>query len=71
MVVRTDGEPVYSGELKQPRGLLSFVVRDIAGGAPPTNVRGHLASRDVEFEVSIPFGRRKDPSGGEAVVVPR
>ena len=72
MVVRTDGEPVYSGELKQPRGLLSFVVRDIARrGTAPTNVKGHLTSRGVEFEVSIPFGRRKDPSGGEAVVVPR
>jgi hypothetical protein len=72
MVVRTDGEPVYSGELKQPRGLLSFVVRDIARrGTAPTNVKGHLTTRGVEFEVSIPFGRRKDPSGGEAVVVPR
>jgi hypothetical protein len=72
MVVRTDGELVYSGELKRPQGLLSFVVRDIARrGTAPTNVSGHLTSRGVEFEVSIPFGRRKDPSGGEAVVVPR
>ena len=72
MVVRTDGEPVYSGELKQPQGLLSFVVHDIARrGTAPTNVRGHLTTRGVEFEVSIPFGRRRDPSAGAAVVPPR
>ena len=72
MVVRTDGEPVYSGELKQPKGLLSFVVHDIARrGTAPTNVRGHLTTRGVEFEVSIPFGRRRDPSSGAAVVAPR
>lgn len=56
------GEAVYSGELKQPRGLLSFVVHDIARrGTAPTNVRGHLTARGVEFDVRIPFGRRKEP----------
>ena len=72
MVVRTDGELVYSGELSRPRGLLSFAVRDIARrGTAPTNVKGHLTTRGVELEVSIPFGRRIDPSTGEEVVVPR
>jgi hypothetical protein len=72
MVVRTDGELVYSGELSRPRGLLSFVVRDIARrGTAPTNIKGHLTSRGVELEVSIPFRRRRDPSAGQAVVVPR
>ena len=72
MVVRTDGEPVYSGELKQPKGLLSFVVHDIARrGTAPTNVRGHLTTSGVEFEVNIPFGRRRDPSAGATVVAPR
>lgn len=72
MVVRTDGELVYSGELTRPRGLLSFVVRDVARkGTAPTNVRGHLTSRGVEFDVNIPFGRRRNPSTGEAVVPPR
>ena len=72
MVVRTDGELVYSGELNRPRGLLSFVVRDVARrGTAPTNIKGHLTSRGVELQVSIPFGRRKDPSPGQAVAAPR
>jgi hypothetical protein len=72
IVVRTDGELVYSGELSRPRGLLSFVVRDVARrGTAPTNIRGHLTSRGVELEVSIPFGRRKDPNPGQAVTIPR
>lgn len=72
MVVRTDGELVYSGELNRPRGLLSFVVRDVARrGTAPTNIKGHLTSRGVELELSIPFGRRKDPSAGQAVAAPR
>jgi hypothetical protein len=72
MVVRTDGELAYTGEIHRPHGLLSFVIRDIARrGTAPTNVKGHLTSRGVEFEVSIPFGRRRDPSAGQAVVAPR
>jgi hypothetical protein len=71
MVVRTDGEPFYSGNLTRPKGLLSFVVRDIARkGTAPTNVRGRLTSRGVEFDVRIPFGRRRDQNTGDAVTVP-
>jgi hypothetical protein len=72
MVVRTDGEPFYSGNLTRPKGLLSFVVRDIARkGTAPTNVRGRLTSRGVEFDVRIPFGRRRDQNTGDAVTVPQ
>ncbi len=69
MVVRTDGELFYSGRLTRPRGLLSFVVRDVARkGTAPTNVKGRLTTQGVEFEMSVPFGRRKNPRTGEAVV---
>jgi hypothetical protein len=72
MVVRTDGELVYSGQLTMPKGLLSFMVRDVARkGTAPTNVRGRLTSRGVEFDVSIPFGRRRDTRSGESVVAPQ
>jgi len=71
MVVRTDGELFYSGRLTRPKGLLSFSVRDVARpGTAPTNVKGRLTTRGVELDVSIPFGRRKDPSPGEEVVAP-
>jgi hypothetical protein len=69
MVVRTDGELFYSGRLTRPRGLLSFVVRDVARkGTAPTNVKGRLTTRGVEFEMSVPFGQRRNPRTGEAVV---
>lgn len=72
MVVRADGELVYSGRLGRSRGLLSFVVRDIdRRGTAPTHVRGHLTARGVEFDVKIPFGQRKAVRPGEAVVPPR
>lgn len=70
MVVRTDGEVMYSGSLSGP-GDMRFVVRDIARrGTAPTHVRGRLTSQGIEMELSIPFGRRKNPSKGQ-VVTPR
>ncbi|HEX5039899.1 MAG TPA: HEAT repeat domain-containing protein [Candidatus Limnocylindria bacterium] len=71
MVIRTDGEPFYSGNLTRPKGMLSFVVRDIARKATaPTNVRGRLTTRGVEFDVRIPFGSRRDPNTGDTVSTP-
>jgi hypothetical protein len=68
MVVRTDGELAYSGQLTRPTGFLNFVVRDVARkGTAPTNVSGRMTSRGVEFDVRIPFGRRKNPSAGRVV----
>ncbi len=67
MVVRTDGELFYSGRLARPGGMLGFMVRDIARkGTAPTNVRGRLTTRGIEFDVLIPFGTRRDKRTGEA-----
>ena len=69
MVVRTDGELFYSGRLARPDGVLGFLVRDIARrGTAPTNVRGRLTSRGIEFDVLIPFGTRRDQRTGDAAV---
>lgn len=66
VVVRTDGEVMYSGSLSGPGDMLRFVVRDIARrGTAPTHVKGRLTPQGIEMDLSIPFGRRKNPGKGQ------
>ncbi len=71
MVIRTDGEIFYTGEMVRTRDQMTFDMRDVKrSGTAPTNVRGHLTQEGVELTVTIPFGRRVDPGRGQPVVVP-
>ena len=59
MVVRSDGEIVYTGQADVQGGLISFAMSDVKRpGTAPTSVRGTLTERGVEFSLSIPFGKR-------------
>jgi hypothetical protein len=60
MVVRSDGEVFYSGKATTSKGLMNFAIQDIERqGTAPTTVKGRLTTKGIQFEVCIPFGRRK------------
>lgn len=60
MVVRTDGEVCYSGHGTLRNGAMTFSISDIERrGTAPTQVTGQFKPEGVEFQVLIPFGKRK------------
>jgi hypothetical protein len=70
MVVRPDGELFYTGHAtKRGSGLFSFAMLDVERpGTAPTKVTGHLTPKGISLDLTIPFGRRKNKSHGDAVV---
>jgi hypothetical protein len=70
MVARPDGELFYTGHAtKRGSGLFSFAMLDVERpGTAPTKVTGHLTPKGVSLDLTIPFGRRKNKSHGDAVV---
>jgi len=70
LVVRTDGEVLYSGRATRGQGLFGFEMRDIERpGTAPTNVKGRLTTRGVQLDLTVPFGLRRHSQVGDAVVV--
>ena len=70
IVVRTDGEIFYTGEMARTEGVMSFAMRDVMrSGTAPTNVAGNLTPQGVELTLTIPFGSRVDAKTGEEVTV--
>lgn len=60
LVMRTDGEMMYSGGLESVGKRLDFHLFDIERrGTAPTRVEGRLTPKGFELEVLIPFGSRK------------
>jgi hypothetical protein len=68
MVVRSDGEVFYSGLAESLAGSVRFEISDVDHpGTAPTTVRGVLNRAGVEFQVSIPFGKRTNKRRAEPV----
>jgi HEAT repeat protein len=61
LIVRNDGEVVYSGEAELSAEGLGFQVSDVKRrGTAPTRVEGRLTGRGFQLTVALPFRMRKD-----------
>ncbi|KAF0957389.1 hypothetical protein MLGJGCBP_04761 [Rhodococcus sp. T7] len=70
-VVRTDGEPVYTGTAEQIGPAFSFAMTDVdRPGTAPTNVAGKITSKGANLEVSVSSAKRVGVRSAEPVIVP-
>jgi hypothetical protein len=67
LVLRTDGELMYSGRAETSDGVLGFELRDIDRAATaPMRVDGRLTSSGFELETAILFGDRRHKRRAQA-----
>lgn len=61
MVVRSDGEIMYTGKAKVDNGKMSFALSDVKrAGTAPTKVTGKITAKEIEINVHIVSKRREE-----------